>query len=277
MRFFRNYGPAGSEVTSQRRSLILVLACVAGLMLLWLTDPLSQSQDYHLFADSRTLIGLANALNVLTNLPFLLVGGLGLIVLSCRPKLRPPLAGIYRVFLAGLILVGLGSGWYHLNPDNDSLFWDRLPMAVCFASFAAIVVAEGVGKSAGLRLFAWLLPLALGSVQYWQWLDDLRLYLLVQFGPVLVLPLILLRSTGGGTPWFWLTLVCYGLAKALELNDGLLFDLSRGWVSGHSLKHLVAALGALMLVIRLCRMREAAPRQQAGGETSGGLINPTIK
>jgi len=242
-----------------RRRCLVVPAAVAALLLLWFTEPLNQSQNYHLFADSRALLGVPNGLNVLSNLALVLVGTLGLAVLARRPSMRLPLAGFYRVFLVGLVCVGAGSGWYHLDPANDSLYWDRLPMAACFASFAAIVIADRIGPAAGLRLFAWLLPLALGSVQYWLWLDDLRPYLLVQVGPLLLLPLVLLRSGPGGTLWFWLALVCYVLAKLLEMNDGLLFVLSQGWISGHSLKHLAAAFAALMLVIRLYRSQSASP------------------
>jgi hypothetical protein len=111
------------------------------------------------------------------------------------------------------------------------------------------------------------MPLALASVQYWQWLDDLRPYLLIQFGPLLVMPFILLCRRGPGTLWLWLMLLCYGLAKVLEMNDRALFELTAGLISGHGLKHLMAAAGASMLVIKLHLggVTPPGPDSDAGG------------
>ncbi len=265
MRNLRRDHSAGAGAQRLRARFFLAGGAV---LLLLLTPPLSQSLDYHDFADHRTLLGIANAVDVLTNLPFVLVGLVGLRLLQkIAPAADSPLAGMYRVFMAGLILVGVGSGWYHLHPDNDSLFWDRLPMAACFASFCSLVVCERVGETAGLRLCAWLMPLALASVQYWRWLDDLRPYLLIQFGPLLVMPFVLLFRRGPGTLWLWLMLLCYGLAKVLEMNDRALFELTAGWMSGHGFKHLMAAAAASMLVIKLhlVGVTPQDPGPEAGG------------
>lgn len=220
-------------------------------LLLFLTEPLPQSLDYHLFADQRPFLQVPNALNVLSNLPFALVGIIGLAVLRKRPGMCRELVAIYACFMGGLVWVALGSAWYHLNPGNNTLVWDRLPMALCFAAFTSIVVAERLGLGMGRTLFPWLVSLAMLSVLYWHWRDDLRLYLLVQFGPMLALPLIIQLYRAPGTLWLWLTLAFYVLAKVLEIWDARIYELSGTLLSGHTLKHLAAAAGALMLVLKV--------------------------
>ncbi|MDH3452555.1 MAG: alkaline phytoceramidase, partial [Gammaproteobacteria bacterium] len=80
---------------------------------------------------------------------------------------------------------------------------------------------------------------------------DLRPYLLVQFGPMLVLPVIIWRCSGPGTRWLWFTVVFYLAAKLLELADHQALALTDGLVSGHTLKHLAAAAGACMIVAKI--------------------------
>ncbi|MCP8689866.1 ceramidase domain-containing protein [Marinobacterium sedimentorum] len=230
---------------------LLLFATSLLILVLFLTEPWPQNLDYHAFADPRPFIHVPNALNVLSNLPFALVGIIGLAVLRKRPGMSRELVTIYACFMAGLVCVALGSAYYHLHPGNNALVWDRLPMAVCFAAFTSIVVAERLGLGAGRTLFPWLLALAILSVLYWHWRDDLKLYLLVQFGPVLILPLIILTFRGPGTLWLWLTLAFYVLAKVLETWDARVYELSGTLLSGHTLKHLAAAAGALMLVLKL--------------------------
>ena len=53
----------------------LVAGSLAGLLLL---PPISQDQGYHHFADQRTLFGVPNFWNVVSNLPFMAVGSVGL-------------------------------------------------------------------------------------------------------------------------------------------------------------------------------------------------------
>ena len=55
---------------------IRALAALAALSLLalGLLDPIPQDLAYHNFADTRALFGLPNAYDVLSNIPFLLVG-----------------------------------------------------------------------------------------------------------------------------------------------------------------------------------------------------------
>src|SRR5262249_28215724 len=102
----------------------------------------------------------------------------------------------YAVFFGGLFLTGLGSAYYHWAPGNPRLAWDRLPLAITIMSLLDAVVAERIGARVALRLLVPLVALAAGSVAYWAWTEqhgagDLRAYALVQFFPLVAIPLML--------------------------------------------------------------------------------------
>lgn len=232
-------------------------AAVTALLLWFLTEPLPQDLVYHDFADARAVLGVPNTLNVLSNLAFCVVGILGLVSIGGRPS-RAPGGLIYLVFFAGVFFTGLGSAYYHWAPDNVTLVWDRLPMTIGFMAFTCLVVYERYSAALGRGLFPLFLAAGIASVGYWVWQDDLRPYFAVQFGPVLLLPLMIWRTEGPGTGWLWLTIAFYAAAKLLELSDQQALELSRGWVSGHTLKHLAAAAGACMIVAKFRRQTMTA-------------------
>jgi hypothetical protein len=99
-------------------------------VLLAIHGPLRQSLHYHQFADGRSVLGMPNFVDVASNLPFLIVG-VACLWLRLRGRVQG-MAAAWLVFFAGVSLVSAGSAWYHLQPDNDSLVWDRLPMTVGF-------------------------------------------------------------------------------------------------------------------------------------------------
>jgi len=120
-----------------------------------LSSPIAQDPNYHLFADHRTLLAIPNFWNVMSNLPFLIVGTLGF-----RASLQiteDPLRNAWLVFFAGVFLTAFGSGYYHLAPDNDTLAWDRLTMTIGFMSFVAIIIGEYLSIPWGRRLLVPLL------------------------------------------------------------------------------------------------------------------------
>src|SRR5512134_3126651 len=228
--------------------------------------PLLQSQDYHLFADARSLLAVANAADTLSNLAFLVVGGLGLAFLrrervsgSSERFAAPREMQPYAVFFAGVALTSAGSAWYHLAPDDARLVWDRLPMTIAFMSLIAAVVQERISVRAGAALLWPLVLLGLASVAYWRWsalagFENLRPYLAVQFGSIAVVLAVSLlyrsRYTHGAV--IFLLAGAYGVAKVMEVYDRQIFELG-GWVSGHTLKHLAAAVGVYLLLRALQR------------------------
>jgi hypothetical protein len=231
-----------------RPHLLLALALAMTLAVL-AQPPIHQPQAYHAFADTRTILGIPNFWNVVSNLPFVFVGLAGLRwVLANLQSIERALRPAHVVLFIGVTLVGFGSGWYHLRPDNAALVWDRLPMTLAFMAFFAIVLGEHIALRLG-RLLLWpLLVAGVLSVLYWRASDDLRPYALVQFLPVLLIPLVLWLYPREGSGAVWLALGCYVLAKLLEQFDPAVHAALGNAISGHSLKHLAAAAGMYALL-----------------------------
>lgn len=245
------------------RAALLLAVPIAVAAALVLYGPIPQDPGYHRFADGRALLGVPNALDVLSNAPFALVGVLGL-ASALRGRgavfVEPEERRSYAVFFLGVAFTGAGSAWYHLAPDNARLVWDRLPMTLAFMALLAAVIAERVEVRLGRRLLVPLLVLGLASVLHWHVTEqrgagDLRLYALVQFVPFLLVPLLMAlyeaRYTRGGDLVVVVTL--YAAAKLFEAQDAAVFRLGQV-VSGHSLKHLTAA-AATYWVLRMLRRR----------------------
>ena len=240
----------------RQRTFVLGALSAAIMLGMAFMKPIPQPLEYHAFSDGRALLGIPNFLNVVSNLPFMVIGVMGLAWLVSRPatlelELRTP----YVVVFAGLAATAFGSAFYHWSPANPALVWDRLPIAVSFvALFAAVLVERVTPTSKNL-----LIPLVIFgavTVGYWHWTDDLRPYLLAQFLPVLLIPLILwlypARYSRGGD--FLVSIGFYAAAKIAELLDGQIYG-ALGMISGHTLDHLLAAGGAYT-VYRMLRLRQ---------------------
>ena len=226
-----------------------VITFVAALLML-LLPAIPQDLQYHEFADQRMYFGIPNFFNIISSIPYMLVGLMGcwLVIKESKLAIIKTMKHAYVLFFIGVSLICIGSGYYHLNPSNATLVWDRQPMALAFMAFFSVILAEYEYEKIAQRLFLPLILLGLTSVIYWYWTEtmgqgDLRLYLLVQFLPVLLIPVMLslLSSRFTHGHYLWLIIGCYVLAKGLELADQFIFD-ALGFVSGHSLKHLVSAL-----------------------------------
>ncbi|MCZ7566590.1 MAG: hypothetical protein M5U08_24595 [Burkholderiales bacterium] len=266
--------PAATAVrqTSRAARIAIVLASAAALALVAaLAPPLAQPEAYHAFADRRAFLGVANALDVASNLAFLVVGALGLrfVLAGARPDgvrafQDPAERWAWGVAFAAAALTFLGSAYYHLAPDSPRLAWDRLPIAITLMGIVAAVVSERVGAQAGARLLAPLCLLGAASVWYWRWsagggAENLNPYAAVQFGGLLLVLLLCAlfpsRYTRGGD--IVGAAILYAAAKVAEHLDGAIFAATGGIVSGHTLKHLLAA-AAMLWLLRMLRMRRPA-------------------
>ena len=234
--------------------IILVLTILAiGAVLL--QSPIAQDQSYHLFNDTRTIFGILNFWNVISNLPFLFAGISGLWwIKSEHSNYLSELRGAYFTLFAGVTLVAIGSGYYHIMPSNSTLVWDRLPMTIAFMALLSVIVGEFISVRIGKLLLLPLLFCGALSVGYWHMSEingggDLRWYVLVQFVPVLIIPVILIffNSAFTHSRGYWMLLSTYVVAKLLEHFDSEIHD-ALIVLSGHSLKHIVAAFGVLLLI-----------------------------
>ncbi|MEJ7808736.1 MAG: hypothetical protein WKG03_22795, partial [Telluria sp.] len=164
---------------------------------LTLFGPIAQLDNYHSFADQRTLFGIANAGDVLSNLGFLLVALYGFVVLR-RARRDDPARMAYAVFFGAIAATALGSTWYHLMPDDARLVWDRLPIAVACAALLAGALRDAYPKTVPAMLSLVLLTgFGALSVLWWSWSGDLRFYLLIQAAPLVLIPVLQWQS---GTP-----------------------------------------------------------------------------
>lgn len=230
----------------------MAVAALGVLALTW-AAPIPQDPSYHAFADDRRLLGVANFWNVISNLPFIAVGLFGL---TRFPRLAEPESRTgYALLCAGVVLVGIGSSYYHLAPSNKSLLWDRLPMTVAFMALFSMLLGERVVTTHKKTLTWLLVAVGLAAAVYWSWTEsigrgDLRPYVLVQFLPIILMPLILLlypaRYLNGALLLYAFGL--YVLAKGLEHFDAQVY-LVTGVLTGHPVKHVVAALAVLCIVL----------------------------
>lgn len=217
----------------------------------------------HPFIDARTLLGIPNAMDVLTNAPLALAGVWGLVALQGR-TLAGATQPAARVFFAGLVATGFGSAWYHWAPDAIGLVWDRLGMAVTFAGALALAVAERVGQAPARMALHVLLPLALLSAILPASHGNVLPWAVLQFGGMALIVSLALREPVAGAIGIRLGALIglYAVAKVLELGDATIFHATANTLSGHSLKHLVAALAAWPVIAAL-----KAPRHASAAES----------
>lgn len=264
------------DTPNKKRLWLLIAMLLASLAVITIAvDPIPQDPVYHQFADEREILGIPHFNDVLSNIGFAVAAVLGLLAIigagHSRIFTRTDDRRPYTVFFIGVALVSIGSGFYHLEPTNERLLWDRLPMSIAFMGFSAAIVSDRISARAGNGwLLALLVALGIASLFYWSWTEsmgrgDLRFYAIVQFYPILLLPLILwwfpdYRYTAA--PYLVWVLIWYGLSKVFEFYDHEIYALLGQSISGHSLKHLAAAV-SVVVVWRMLIACRAKSRSQS--------------
>jgi len=262
------------SVKRERAVLIMLGFFVTTLAAVLLVPPISQSLAYHNFADSRTLCGVSNFGNVVSNLAILL-GGLAGLVFMFGSKARPGANAAGQTFATkaewwpylfvfiGAASIAIGSAYYHYRPGNERLIWDRLPMAVMFMALFGAVITERVSLAAAKILTFPLILLGVASVVGWalsehQGVGDLRFYAIVQFFPMVATPLILVLfpSRYDSQKYLVGSMLWYALAKVFEFFDLQLYMATSGLVSGHTVKHVLCGLSIYWLVRMLQKRRQ---------------------
>lgn len=254
-------------MANQSRWLLAFTAlCVVAAFIL---PAIPQWLDYHQFADRRRVLGIANFFDVASNVGFLIAGLAGLLVVwggRARFELareRWP----WTAFFLGILLTAFGSSYYHLAPDNERLFWDRLPMTFAFMGLVSSQIVDRVSVRAGIVSLGPLLIAGAASVIYWRWTERLGAGNVAPYGIVqgyamvvlLILALVAPSRYTRGTDLWWI-FFWYVLSKLLEIFDAGVFALGHV-VSGHTLKHLAACGSAFVACAMLMRR---SPRARAG-------------
>ena len=254
----------------------LALACLGLMAAAWLGPDLPAPAHYHQFADRRAIWGVPFAMDVSSNLLFALVGlaGLWRLLRSPARALSNVQRAMASLFFGGLLLTAAGSSWYHWQPDEAGLAIDRCGMAVAFAGLLGLAAAGRVSERAGAALGLSVLLLGPFAAATAQATGNVLPWALLQFGGMaLIVWLALLRARHQSLAirW-WLVIGGYVAAKLLEMNDHPIYELMGHLVSGHTLKHLVAALSAWPVVAAVGALRSS--RQNRAGRRNHGRAQP---
>ena len=235
-------------VTLSQKWLIFLAFIILFICILLITAPIPQDPAYHMLTDNRHRFGIPNFSDVISNLPFAVIGLMGLFL--C---INNNVSLSWLSFFIGLIFVALGSSYYHLNPNNETLVWDRLPMMISFMGLFSALLTENVPDLDEKLVFPIAILLGLSSVTYWHYTDDLRFYGFMQLAPLAAIPLILYLYKGRYTHRNYLLygLLLYILAKVFELADKFFFELTGQLFSGHTIKHLLAAAATYCIYLML--------------------------
>lgn len=238
------------NISSNQKWLISIAFFILFIAVILITAPIPQDPDYHLLTDNRYRFGIPNFADVVSNVPFTIIGLMGLF-LCLNDESKISLS--WLTFFVGLIFVAMGSSYYHLNPNNQTLVWDRLPMMISFmALFVALLTENILGFNEKPALPIAVL-LGFSSVIYWHYTDDLRFYGFMQLAPLAAIPVVLYLYKGQYTHRYYLMygLLCYLLAKVFEMADKFFFELSGQLFSGHTIKHLFAAAATYCVYLML--------------------------
>ncbi|QUJ70064.1 hypothetical protein KDD30_18100 (plasmid) [Photobacterium sp. GJ3] len=262
-----------SQYRSDRiRTLLLIASACILVLLILLQSPVILPPDVDTDTSSRQISDVHPLHVIVSSLPLAIVGFMGIRMLSLIPKkqadrvVEPEIATAYFLFFQALLATSLGAVYYDLLPTPFGLMLDRIPGAIALVSLYCIVLSEYVRPALGTKLLFPLNIYAVFSVVYWYWMTtaasgtaDLSAYMLVQLLPILHLPLILLLYQGRwpDRPYYLAAFMCYGVAIGAESLDAEVWGMTQGIISGHCVKHVLAACAGgwvyLMLRQRLRR------------------------
>lgn len=246
-----------TQVSYVNKHRLLIFIVVAGIIIIFCFSPIKQNTDYHQFADQEIILGIQHFSNSVSNILLFLSGLIGFIYSLNSLAIKKQQ---YYFFFSGLILTGLGSFYYHIHPNNTTLFWDRLPMTITFMSLFAIVIDEYLNKNSSHKTLYLLNVLGILSVIYWKISEfllheDLRPYVIIQFLPMILIPLILILFEGNDKKYIWWIIAIYGTAKLCESLDESIYNHLK-IISGHTLKHCIASLVSVPVLLKIKKVKK---------------------
>lgn len=262
----------------ERSLLVAVLLLLAVAIF---APSVAQPVHQHAFADPRGWGRMPCALNMLSNLPFALWGAAGLGLLAWQRALVSPATRVNMaqrrlavLFFTGLLLTAAASGIYHWRPDDAGLVIDRLGMVVAFAGLLGLAAADRASPRAGVWLAVAVLLLGPLSVWTWSVTGNVLPWVVVQFGGMLlVLALACLKPLPGALAVRWsVVIMIYAAAKLFEMTDEAVYAATSQFISGHSLKHVVASFAAWPVVAAL--MTHHKSRAESASAWREGQASP---
>ena len=241
------------ELDEQKKLIILLSLFAVSLIAVMLIGKIEQPQSYHNFADNRTFFGIPNFFDTISNLLFFFVGmyGLRFVYKNVRREARYS----WLTLFTGVTLVSFGSGYYHWNPNDTTLVWDRLPLIMGFMGLFSAVLTEFINPKLEKYVLVPAVLLGLLSVIYWHYVDDLRFYFYLQAVTLLAITAVILMYEGRFTLRRYLlyTFGFYILSKFAEFSDRTIYTVTNNHLSGHTLKHILAALAVFSVYLMLKR------------------------
>jgi hypothetical protein len=217
--------------------------------------PISQPQEYHDFADDREILGVPNALDVMSNLAIIYPGVVGLAFIHesrNRSQVSEDEISIQITLFSGMILTFAGSVWFHLDPTDSTMLWDRLGMSVVIGSCISLLIHDMWDRNLAAKIHLPIIIASIVSVLWWPVFDDLRVYFIVKHHPFILFPIFLLcgrRIYDKVSGYYW-ALSMFLLATIFEFADQQIFEIT-GIISGHTLKHIAAGIGLWFLMVMI--------------------------
>ena len=217
--------------------------------------PISQPQEYHDFADDREILGVPNALDVMSNLAIIYPGVVGLAFIHesrNRTQVSEDEISIQITLFSGMILTFAGSVWFHLDPTDSTMLWDRLGMSVVIGSCISLLIHDMWDRNLAAKIHLPIIIASIVSVLWWPVFDDLRVYFIVKHHPFILFPIFLLcgrRIYDKVSGYYW-GLSMFLLATIFEFADQQIFEIT-GIISRHTLKHIAAGIGLWFLMVMI--------------------------
>ena len=251
----------------KKRDLLLIGVTLLAIGLALFVPAMPQPREYHDFADKRLAYGIENFFDVVSNTAFLLAGLVSLLsVLRPRSAFASAAERLpYLVFSLGVLMTAAGSCYYHLKPNNETLFWDRLPMTIAFMSLISAQIVDRINVRAGLLALGPALLIGVGTAVYWIYTErqgrgNVVPYAVLQAYAVIVLLQLAAfhpsRYSHGNA--IYVVFTGYLLAKVFEHYDRQILEIT-GVISGHTLKHVAAGLAGIPVAWMLWRRQLLAP------------------
>ncbi|RJV00627.1 MAG: hypothetical protein DWC06_06080 [Candidatus Poseidoniales archaeon] len=234
---------------------LYLLSLFASILIAIAYGPIEQPQSYHNFADNREFLSIPNTLDVMSNIVIVFPGIMGLLLVKERSQkslLSEDEISIHITLFSGMILTFAGSVWFHLDPNDSTLFWDRLGMSVVIGSCISLLIHDMWDRNIVAKIHIPILVLSILSVVSWTIFDDLRFYFIIKHHPFVLLPILMYfgQSIYDNVSGYIKGLSMFVLATIFEFTDLRIFELT-GFISGHTMKHIFAGIGLWFLMVMI--------------------------